>query len=194
MNSATPAVLFADQMKLAADSKATVMALRQVVPSLALDLKNARLDVLQLAKSPANIALVNALHNHAYQFGAMLLVDYNKLIALSTRAMNKVMVDGFKLKLKPTDTTLQAKLQADMVAFATAVVGPSAKFAADMTAAGTTLATDAAALAAANPTVTKLATDLQQLQGDAGTAFSKVQIALAQGGADLNQFVTDLTT
>jgi hypothetical protein len=194
LNSATPAVLFADEMKLAADSKATVVALRQLRPAVAVDLKNVRADVMALPKSPANIALANALKNHSNQFAAILLSDYNKLIAISTRAMNRVMVDGFKLKLKPTNVTLQAKLQADLVNFEAAIVVPSAKFAADMTLAGTTLGTDAAALVAANPTATKLASDLQQMQVDAGAAFGNVQITLAQGQTDLAKFVTDLMT
>jgi hypothetical protein len=194
LNSATPATLFADQMKLAADSKATFVALLALRPAVAVDLRTIRADVMALPKSTTNIALVNALQIHTMQVGATVISDYAKLIALSSRGMNKVMIDGFRLKLKPTDATLQAKLQADIVAFGTAIVEPANKFAADMTLAGTTLAADAAALVNANPTATKLASDLQQMQTHAATAFGNVQITLAQGQTDLTKFVTDLTT
>ena len=53
-----------------------------------------------------------------------------------------------------------------------------------MTLAGQTLAADAAALVAANPTATQLATDLQQLQIHATTAFSNVQVTLASSQPD----------
>jgi hypothetical protein len=192
--SATPTQLWADEMQLAADSRATITALRAVIPAVRTDMLAVRTDILKLPLTKTNLLLMAKLQVDQIKASVTLIQDYAMTVAIGMRAINKLFADGVMLKLMPTSEIIQAKVQADLVAFQAASAGPSAKLAADMTAFGTTIAADVAALVAANPTATQLATDVQKFQTDAVASLAPVQAALAQGGTDLAKLVTDLTT
>ena len=192
--SATTTQLWADEMQLAADSRATITALRAVIPAVRPDILAVRTDILKLPRNLTNLVLVTKLQVDCFKASTTLLMDYAMTVAVGTRAINKLFADGVMLKLMPTNALLQAKLQVDMAFFQAASAGPDAKLTADMTAFGTTIAADAAALVAANPTATQLATDVQKFQTDATASLAPVQAALNKAGTDLTKLVTDLTT
>jgi hypothetical protein len=190
--SATPSTLIADELALAADAKTLHMDLKAYGPIYKADVKALAADLKALPKSPQNQLLLNALRRDQNKCAATLLGDFAHLMAVDRPAVGKLTADAFRVFLHPTDAIAKAKLAADITAFQSASAAPMAQFATDLAACGQTLAADAAALAAANPTATKLAADLEKTKADATAAAATIQADVSKGQTDLTKLLTDL--
>lgn len=190
--SATTATIFAGLLQVSRDAMQVQKDLRGTLPALHADLKTVKADLKQLPLSKNNIQLLTRLHTDQVKCFAKLSGDYAKLMRVSTVAMNKVMMDAFKVMAKPNDEAAKAKLTADIVAAQTAAAAPTEKFMTDLNACATTLNADVAALVAANPTATKLATDLQTMQAHGVVIGTNIQSHFATAQTDLGKLFADL--
>jgi hypothetical protein len=190
---ATPNTLVADELVLAADVKTLHADLKAYAPAYKADVKTLADDLRALPKSPANVLLLNKLRTDQNKCAATLRADFAHLMAVDRPAIHKLTVDAFRVFLHPTDATAQAKLAADIAAFQANGAAPLAQFTTDLAACGQTLAADADALVAANPTATKLATDLDKTKADASAAATTIQADVTKGQADLTKLLTDLS-
>lgn len=190
--SATTATIFADLIKVSKDAAQIQNDLRGYIPALQADLKPVAVDLKALPLSKANIQLLTKLRTDQVKAVVTLAQDYRTLMVVSTKAMTKVTMDAFMLMAKPNDEAVKAKLAADITAAQSAAAAPTAKFMTDLEACATTLSADVTALIAANPTATKLATDLQAVQSHAVLFGTNIQTHFATAQTDLGKVFEDL--
>ena len=85
---------------------------------------------------------------------------------------------SFKAMADPNDAALQTKLAGEIAVIETAAGAQITRFFNDIGACGATLTADADALVAANPTATKLATDVHGAEAHAAAALGTIQQAM----------------
>lgn len=191
--SPVPTTIIADELAVAADIKAFHADLKAYGPTYKADVKALKADLEALPKSEQNALLLNVLRADQNKCAATLRADFAHLMAVDRPALHKLRADGLRVFMHPTDAAAKAALAADITAFQSANAAPLATFMADLTACTHTLSTDVAALVAANPTATKLASDLQKAQADVAAAVSTIQNDLSKTQADLGKLTTDLS-
>lgn len=123
---------------------------------------------------------------------ALATSDFTKLIAQNTKGMTKISKDQMVVLAKPNNIAAKTKLATDVSVFMGSIAAPLGKFLAHLGACVQLMGQDAAALTAANPTATQLATDLGTAEAHGAATTANVMASMEVTQTDLGQLLTDM--
>ena len=189
--SATPTTIGADETKLLTDAKAAYAVFQSSVASYRTDRANLIADVKALPKNKTNNALILKVSKAELTAVAKITADGKKLIAVDQAAVRTAVTVGLKDFANPTAAN-DAKLVAAIQKAQSLAAKPLAKLQADLVSTSTTLDTDLNTLASANPSATKLNSDIATAESDQISAGISITAQLNTIQGDLSTLVTDL--
>ena len=190
---ATTMTVLVDQSAVAGDVSSLHADLAAYAASYKGDVKALTADLKALPKSKQNVSLMNKLRTDQNKCAATLRADFAHMMAVDGPVLHKLTTDGMRVLMHPLNAEAKAKVAADSAALQTVGAAALAKFTADLSACGHTVSTDATALAAANPSATKLATDLHSAQAHVTAVITAIEAGLSKRQADLVKLMTDLS-
>lgn len=189
--SASPVTIVGDETKLVTDAKAALGVFETSVATFRTDRATLIADVKALPRTKTNNALVLKLSKNELAAAAVITADGKKLIAVDEAAVRTAVLDGLKDYANPTAAN-NAKLATAIQNAENLAAKPLAKLEADLNSTAGTLNADLNALGAANPSATKLTSDIFAAEAAETAARGQLtaQVATIQG--DLSTLVTDL--
>jgi len=190
--SAVPVAIFSDISTLQRDAAAFKAGLTQAVPVLMADAKVIGGDLHSLPPSAQNRALVAKVRSDTARAVATLKADAGMMFRVGGPKIGKAVTDALHLASHPTDTTAHAHLAADIATLQSLDASLSSKFLTDAQNASTLIGADLSALAAANPSSTKLQADVSKTQGDMTTLLAALQSHFQPVQGDFQQLLSDL--
>jgi hypothetical protein len=167
-----------DEATLTAAVKTVTVDVQHYAPAYLADVKTLTSDMKGLPNTKANAQLLAQLVKDQATCNATMKNEYALIVKADTATFAKIMPDVMKAMSDPNDAALNAKLAGELTAAETAAHTQIATFFNDIGACGTTLTADADALVAANPTATKLATDVQAAEAHATAALGTIEQAM----------------
>lgn len=189
----TKATFFADALQIFADAATTRADLKATAAVVAADTKTIAADLKSISTASnkaSNDALLRTLRFDEVKTLVTLRLDENVLLGPTSGFSRRSAAHGIALLMHPTNVHLQALVAADESALGTVTVAPLAKLKADSNA--TSIGTDLANIAAANPSSTLLATHLQNLKTDSNTAVGSFVAAAMKFTTDVATLASDL--
>ncbi|HZL36166.1 MAG TPA: hypothetical protein VFC78_12690 [Tepidisphaeraceae bacterium] len=190
--SVTSTTLIADAQQLSVNAGNTRADLKSAGANIAADNKTLTADLKTLANATnrkTNAGLLAKLKSDEGKALAKLRADSNVLLGKSTAIANRSIADAKGLLLHPTNAKLGAKVAADVQALNTVSASPLATLQADIQ--NVSLGVDLTNIAAANPSSTTLANDVQRAQSDGSSSIGNVGTAASNYNSQLASLASD---
>jgi hypothetical protein len=185
----TAPTLAADLSAITGDDKAVRTDLTSLQKSAAADQKTLSADLK--GSGSANAALLRMLKVDENRALAAIKKDVNSLLkatSLSRKSVNQ----GQALIKKPTSTSLQKNVSADVNSLNTATTAPLSNLQSDTM--GTGVGSDLTAITNANPSNTALATDVATARSDLSTLGTALTTGAQKYSTDVHTLASDLST
>jgi len=192
--SAAPAAFVTDLSQLLADTAALKANFQHNVATLHTDARKLQADFHGLPKNAQNNSLLGHLRGDlGHNFGVM-HHDMAAMLKAGTSNVRKLVADGVKVLLHPTDAAAKAKLVADLAAIPVGGGAPVTTFVADLQSFNTSIAADLTALATANPTNTALQSDVGATETDGAAFMTGLGNDFQAVQNDMTKLIGDLPT
>src|SRR6185312_16472974 len=166
------ATFVADGAPLAADIRTARADVTQYATALSNDVRTVTADVRNVPASPQKQALLKALRTDKANWLSVIRADVRSAITAATANGHQTITDAIRVFRHPTNLADIAKLAADLAAVGSGLKAPLGKLQSDASAAHTALVGDLNNIAAANPTDSKLQTDVQQITTESQSAIT----------------------
>lgn len=168
------ATFVADGAQLAADIKTARADVIQFAGALSKDVRIVAADVRTIPASAQKQTLLKTLHTDETKWASAIRGDVRSAVNVANANGHHTIADAILVFRHPTNLTDIAKLGADLAAIGSGLNAPLNQLQSDASAASTALLGDLNNTASANPSDTKLQTDVQQITNESQSAITKL--------------------
>lgn len=178
----------ADGVQLAADIGVARADVTRYATALTGDVRTVTADVRNVPASAQKQSLLKTLRTDETKWASVIRTDVRSVVTAATANGRKTIDDAILVFRHPTNLTYIARLAADLLAIGSGLNAPLNQLQSDASAAYSALLGDVNNIASANPTDTKLQTDVQQIGTESQSAINK----LTADGQTLNSDLKSL--
>ena len=164
----------ADGAQLAADVGVARTDVTQYAKALIGDVRTVAADVRNVPASTQKQTLLKTLRTDETKWASVIRADVHSVATAASANGHKTINDAILVFRHPTNLTYIARLASDIAAIGSGLNAPLSQLQTDTSAAYTALLADVNNIASANPTDTKLQTDVQQITAESQSAITKL--------------------
>jgi len=168
------ATFVADGAQLATDIRTARADVIQYATALSKDVRTVGADVRSTPASAQKQTLLKTLRTDEAKWTSVIRADVRSAVNVANANGRHTISDAILVFRHPTNLAYIGKLAADLAAIGSGLNAPLNQLQSDATSAYTALLGDLNNIAAANPTDTKLQTDVQQITAESQSAITKL--------------------
>lgn len=168
------ATYIADGAQLAADIGAARTDVTQYARALLGDVRTVTADVRNVPASTQKQALLKTLRADENKWASVVRADVQSVVTAAKANGHATVNDAILVFRHPTNLTYIARLASDLAAIGSGLDAPLSQLQTDASAAYTALLGDVNNIASANPSDTKLQTDVQMITTESQSAITKL--------------------
>ena len=168
------ATFVADGAQLATDIKTARADVIQYATALSKDVRIVGADLRSVPASTQKQTLLKMLRTDESKRTSVIRADVRSAVNVANANGRHTIADAILVFRHPTNVTYIAKLAGDLAAIGSGLNAPLSQLQGDASAAYTALLGDLNSIASANPTDTKLQTDVQQITAASQSAITKL--------------------